>query len=200
MKIFSRILPLSLAMMAVPAVPALACDPAAEAKGAKACCVKGVAEGKACCVAKMKGAHAGGTQIASAKGVPASAAKAGHHGHGAGHHASAGYSNVQAKDLAAWQAKHPEAMLVDVREPDEFEGGHITGAVLVPVGTIGSWAAKQPKDRPMVLVCRSGGRSTKAAKQLEQAGFKALVNLEGGMMAWEAAGLPVAKPRASSTN
>lgn len=192
MKNLTRVLMFASAVLAVAAPPALACDPAAEAKGAKACCVKGVAEGKACCVAKMKGAAAA---VTTAAAVPA--AKGHEAGHGAAHAAEApavAVPKVMPVDLAAWRAKHPEGVVVDVREPAEFAEGHVEGAVLAPLGTLDAWAAKQPKDRPLVLVCKSGRRATKAAAQLGAAGFKGLVHLEGGMEAWKAAGLPVAVP------
>jgi rhodanese-related sulfurtransferase len=97
-------------------------------------------------------------------------------------------------DLATWRVQHPQAVVVDVREPAEFAEGHVEGAILAPLGTLGSWAAQQPKERPVVLVCKSGRRATKAAEQLGAAGFKALLHLEGGMEAWKASGLPVAVP------
>ncbi|MBM3260181.1 MAG: rhodanese-like domain-containing protein [Candidatus Sericytochromatia bacterium] len=195
MKNLTLFLMLATALLAVGAHPALACDPAAEAKGAKACCAKGVAEGKACCVAKVKGAAA--TVAAATEGHEAAAP------HGAKAHGQAlqtdpapvaPVTRVVPGDLAAWRVQHPEAVLVDVREPAEFAEGHVEGAVLAPLGTLGAWAAQHPKDRPVVLVCKSGRRATKAAEQLGAAGFKALVHLEGGMEAWKAAGLPVARP------
>ncbi|MEB3204455.1 MAG: rhodanese-like domain-containing protein [Candidatus Sericytochromatia bacterium] len=198
MKNLTRFLTLATAVLAVGAHPALACDPAAEAKGAKACCTKGVAEGKACCAARMKGAAA--TVAAAHKGHEATT----HHGakaHGQAPHADAAafahVARVVPGDLAAWRVQHPEAVVVDVREPAEFAEGHVEGAILAPLGTLATWAAQQPKERPVVLVCKSGRRATKAAEQLGAAGFKALVHLEGGMEGWKAAGLPVALPAQS---
>lgn len=83
--------------------------------------------------------------------------------------------------------------VVDVREPDEFTGplSHIQGAELVPLGTIGAAAAQWPREQPILLVCRSGGRSGRAAQALAQAGFAHVYNLNGGMLAWSDAALPV---------
>ena len=92
-----------------------------------------------------------------------------------------------------------EATVVDVREPDEFDGdlGHIAGASLVPLSTVPKVAASWERDREIVLVCRSGGRSGYAARQLVAMGFRRVVNLQGGMLAWNAQRLPVARDRAA---
>lgn len=83
--------------------------------------------------------------------------------------------------------------LIDVREPDEFRGelGRIQGAELVPLGTIERAAAAWDRAQPVVLICRSGGRSGKAALTLLAAGFGKVVSMRGGMMGWNAKGLPV---------
>jgi rhodanese-related sulfurtransferase len=85
------------------------------------------------------------------------------------------------------------ALLVDVREPHEYTGelGHIQGAELVPLATVGAAAAGWDKDREIVLVCRSGNRSGKAAAQLAASGFTRAMNMVGGMLAWNEARLPV---------
>jgi glyoxylase-like metal-dependent hydrolase (beta-lactamase superfamily II)/rhodanese-related sulfurtransferase len=83
--------------------------------------------------------------------------------------------------------------LIDVREPAEFAGelGHVPGANLVPLATLGDAAATWDRDREMVLICRSGGRSARAATELARRGFRHLYNLRGGMLAWNEARLPV---------
>lgn len=85
-----------------------------------------------------------------------------------------------------------ELRLVDVREPDEFVGplGHVPGAELVPLSTVPAAAAAWNRDEPVLLVCRSGGRSARAATTLASMGFRHLFNLVGGMIAWEANALP----------
>lgn len=86
-----------------------------------------------------------------------------------------------------------EMELVDVREPGEFTGelGHVPGARLVPLATLVDTAATWDRDRQIVLVCRSGGRSARAATELAKYGFRHLYNLRGGMLAWNDARLPV---------
>jgi DMSO/TMAO reductase YedYZ molybdopterin-dependent catalytic subunit/rhodanese-related sulfurtransferase/glyoxylase-like metal-dependent hydrolase (beta-lactamase superfamily II) len=86
------------------------------------------------------------------------------------------------------------ALLLDVREPDEFQAEHAPDAVLMPMSQVRAGSDRLPKDRRIVVVCRSGGRSGAVTASLRSWGFDA-VNLAGGMCAWDAAGLPVVTPR-----
>lgn len=79
--------------------------------------------------------------------------------------------------------------IVDVREPREFSQGHIAEAKLVPLPQILSSEVKLPADRQIVLVCRSGRRSRRAAAALQHIGCMNVQVLQGGMLAWGAAGL-----------
>jgi glyoxylase-like metal-dependent hydrolase (beta-lactamase superfamily II)/rhodanese-related sulfurtransferase len=83
--------------------------------------------------------------------------------------------------------------IVDVREPDEFDGalGHIGEAKLIPLGELAPRAGELSRDRPVVAVCRSGGRSAQAVVILQKAGFTRVANLAGGMLRWRANGYPV---------
>lgn len=83
-------------------------------------------------------------------------------------------------------------LVLDVREPHEFTGGHIPGARLMPLGTLPQRMKELPRDREIICVCHSGNRSGSAARHLSSAGFKA-INLRGGMIAWSRAGLRVRK-------
>ncbi|TVP89064.1 MAG: rhodanese-like domain-containing protein [Alkalicoccus sp.] len=74
---------------------------------------------------------------------------------------------------------------VDVREPDEFEEGHIAQMENYPLSTLSEDYASLPQDKPMVIICRSGNRSEQAVEFLEQEGFDDLINVEGGMLDWE---------------
>jgi sulfate permease, SulP family len=79
--------------------------------------------------------------------------------------------------------------IIDVREPREFHQGHIPDARLVPLRTILSDSVRLPNDRRIVLVCRTGRRSQRAAYALHKMGCMDVAVLEGGMRAWEAANL-----------
>jgi rhodanese-related sulfurtransferase len=82
------------------------------------------------------------------------------------------------------------ALLLDVRQPDEWEVGHAPAATFVPLGDVPARTDELPKDRRIVAICRSGARSGRATEFLNAQGFD-VVNLAGGMKAWAAAGLPV---------
>ena len=86
--------------------------------------------------------------------------------------------------------KHP--LVLDVRQPDEFRTGHITGAKLVPLNELYRHMKELPKGREIVCICASGNRSTTAAKALAKEGFTVL-NVQGGMLAWRRAKLPMQK-------
>lgn len=90
-------------------------------------------------------------------------------------------------------ANRDHLSLVDVREPPELSGdlGHIPGALSVPLAQIFDATANWDRDGEIVLVCRSGGRSARAASELAKRGFRHLYNLRGGMLAWNEARLPV---------
>jgi rhodanese-related sulfurtransferase len=80
------------------------------------------------------------------------------------------------------------ALLLDVRENDEWDAGHVSGAVHIPLGQLVERVDEMPDDRQVVVICRSGARSARAAAFLASSGFDA-INLAGGMHAWAAAGL-----------
>lgn len=75
-------------------------------------------------------------------------------------------------------------LIVDVREPDEFAGGHIPGARLLPLDDLPLRFRELPRDREIVLVCRSGNRSGVAQQWLRARGFRQVRNLVGGMLRW----------------
>jgi len=104
-------------------------------------------------------------------------------------------SGIAPEEIAA----QANALLLDVRTPAEFEEMHIAGSVLRPLaGLDADEIARLATDKEScVLICRSGGRASQAAKRLESAGLPSLRVLEGGVRAWEAAGLPLNRGRKS---
>jgi rhodanese-related sulfurtransferase len=88
-----------------------------------------------------------------------------------------------------------DALVVDVRDPGEYSTGHILGAKNWPLDHIderGGEATKR-KDKPVIVYCDTGDRTPKAAAALRKLGFTRVVNLSGGLAAWQQAGLPVEK-------
>jgi sulfur dioxygenase len=88
-----------------------------------------------------------------------------------------------------WLEEHlREVQIVDVREPDEFNGplGHVPGAVLMPLGKLNEKLNSIDKNKPVVVVCRSGARSAQATLMLGKSGFERVANLSGGMLRWRA--------------
>lgn len=82
------------------------------------------------------------------------------------------------------------AVLLDVREPHEWRSGHAPKARHIPLGELSSRAGELPRNREILVVCRSGSRSARAAKMLS-ARRGDVANVKGGMAAWARAGLPV---------
>jgi rhodanese-related sulfurtransferase len=74
-----------------------------------------------------------------------------------------------------------------VRQADEYEAAHVPGAVLIPLDQLGDRQDELPRDRPLLVICRSGGRSAAAVRALAAAGYDA-TNVAGGTLAWIAAG------------
>jgi rhodanese-related sulfurtransferase len=97
----------------------------------------------------------------------------------------------QAQSLVAQQG----ALLLDVREPAEYAAIHAPNAKLIPLGEVTRHINELEifKDRPIAVICRSGRRSAKAVALLQEAGFTQVSNVQGGILAWEQAGLEVIK-------
>lgn len=99
--------------------------------------------------------------------------------------------DVPAVDPGEARRRHETgAVLLDVREPDEWDTGHAPDALWIPMGDLGARQSELPDDRAIVVVCRSGARSARVTTALLGAGYDA-ANLAGGMQAWAAAGFPV---------
>jgi rhodanese-related sulfurtransferase len=92
--------------------------------------------------------------------------------------------------VAEWLAEDPELQVIDVRQSDEHEAGHIEGTRLVELATLTDQADSIDRGRPVVFYCRVGGRSTMAAQALRAAGFEAY-SMTGGMLRWAQEGRPL---------
>ena len=93
-------------------------------------------------------------------------------------------------DADTLAARLDEVQVVDVRQQGEWDAGHIEGARHIPGDVLDDNVHELDRSRPVVTVCRSGGRSSDAARRLVAEGFRAQ-SLDGGMLAWEEAGLAV---------
>jgi rhodanese-related sulfurtransferase len=82
------------------------------------------------------------------------------------------------------------AFLLDVREPSEWAAAHLSGATLIPLGQLPSRLSEVPKDKDVVVMCRTGHRSAQGRDILLQAGYKRVTSVAGGITAWSAQGLP----------
>ena len=100
-------------------------------------------------------------------------------------------TSVDVKQGAAMQSQG--ALVIDVREPNEYAESHAPGTTLIPLGQLESRLPelRAHQNQPVVLFCRSGKRSAQAQEILAKAGFTKAVNMEGGLNAWTKAGLPV---------
>lgn len=92
----------------------------------------------------------------------------------------------------AAEKREQGAFILDVREPQEWQQVHIPGATLIPLGELSSRVNEVPKDREVVVVCRSGNRSATGRDILRSAGFTRVTSMAGGVTQWQAQGLPVA--------
>jgi rhodanese-related sulfurtransferase len=86
-----------------------------------------------------------------------------------------------------------DALVVDVRDPGEYGAGHILGAKNVPLSRLNDAEVAKRKERPVIVYDQGGERSSKAVAALKRQGFTRVVNLTGGLRAWQQAGLPVEK-------
>ncbi len=95
---------------------------------------------------------------------------------------------IDTQQLAAAHAAG--ANVVDVREPDEYQAGHVPGATLIPLHLVPLRMDEIPQDKPVYVICHSGGRSAQAVQYLRRFGVDA-INVAGGTDAWIKSGRPV---------
>jgi rhodanese-related sulfurtransferase len=105
-------------------------------------------------------------------------------------HPDGGIPAVSVQEAAAHLDDGSSAVLVDVREVHEYVSLRVADTLLVPLSELVARLPDVPRDRPLMLLCRSGARSGRATLFLLQQGFLDVRNVAGGMIAWQAAGLP----------
>ena len=84
-----------------------------------------------------------------------------------------------------------DVVVLDVREQWEYDEGHIPGVTLIPMGEVANRLSEIPTDKSVIVTCRSGNRSGQITDFLRQQGFDNVHNMDGGILAWEAAGYEV---------
>ena len=104
-------------------------------------------------------------------------------------------ATVTQEDLLSRAAGADAPFVLDVRSHEEFAAGHVPGAVNIPHDEVAARIAEVPKDRPVVLYCRSGRRAGMAAQELAERGYARLGHLEGDMPAWIERGRAVETPK-----
>jgi hydroxyacylglutathione hydrolase len=89
--------------------------------------------------------------------------------------------------------KKTDVVMIDVRQPEEYVGelGHVEGSSLMVLDTLPEQLGSLPKDKTVVFICRSGGRSAKATAFAKMNGFEEVFNMQGGMLLWNDLQLPV---------
>lgn len=109
--------------------------------------------------------------------------------------APGGVRHVDARGAAEMIRTGGEILIVDVRTPGEFQAGHLENAVNVDFrgADFAGGLAKLPHDRPVLVHCQSGGRSTSSLPAFEAAGFHDITHMDGGFGSWQSAGLPVVR-------
>ena len=105
-----------------------------------------------------------------------------------------GYSSVTPSQ-STQLINHDDAMIIDVREVNEYSEGHIINSLHIPLSTLNKRMSEIEKHKAnkVIVACRSGHRSANACANLKKAGFEHVFNLSGGVMAWQNANLPLIK-------
>ncbi len=108
----------------------------------------------------------------------------------------AGYQNIDPQ-AAVPLLNREGGVLLDVRETKEYQAGHVVGAVHIPLNTLPKRHVELNKfrDKPIIVTCRAGTRSGPACSTLRKAGFEKVFLMNGGMLAWESANLPVTRKK-----
>jgi len=101
--------------------------------------------------------------------------------------------SIDAAQLRDRLKAEPAPFLLDVREPWEYQAGHVPGAELIPLGELEQRVNEVPRDRAVFAICHSGQRSLAAAGYLLQLGYPSVSNVDGGTAAWIERGFPVDK-------
>ena len=104
---------------------------------------------------------------------------------------------IDVNQLRQTLTAQPRPFLLDVREPWEYQAGHVPQARLIPLAELEDRVNEVPRDRPVLVICHSGQRSLAAAGYLLRLGYAGVSNVEGGTAAWMERGYPVERESVS---
>lgn len=96
-------------------------------------------------------------------------------------------------DTAVALQERDDVFMLDVREQEEYDQGHIPGVILIPMDQVPYRLSEIPTDKTVIVTCRGGNRSGQVTEFLRERGYKQVHNMEGGILAWQQAGYPVEK-------
>lgn len=100
---------------------------------------------------------------------------------------------AQLSPLDSWRLLESRAdvLILDVRTPQEYREAHLAGSVLIPIDQVAERLGEIPRDRPVLVYCAVGARSSQVANYLGRLGYAEVYNMRGGIWAWQSRGLPV---------
>ena len=105
--------------------------------------------------------------------------------------AGASFRTVTPLEAKSLIETRKDLLLVDVRSPEEFQGGSLPGATLIPFWDFAKGRFDLPKDKPILLICAVGGRSLACGQMLASKGYREVYNLKGGLDAWAEQRVPL---------
>jgi phage shock protein E len=104
---------------------------------------------------------------------------------------AAGTINITSTEAKALLAKNKQVVLLDVRTPEEFRQAHLRGALLIPLAELQKRVSEIPRDRPLLVYCAVGARSSTAAGILASKGYREIYQMSDGLVGWYKRGFPV---------
>jgi phage shock protein E len=99
--------------------------------------------------------------------------------------------NVNSREAQALLSKNGKVVLLDVRTPDEYRQAHLKGSLLISLGELSRRVQEIPRDRPVLIYCAVGARSSTAASFLSSRGYREVYNMTDGIVGWYKNGLPL---------
>lgn len=106
---------------------------------------------------------------------------------------AAGTIDITSTEAKALIAKNKQVVLLDVRTPDEFRQAHLRGALLIPLAELQKRVSEVPRNRPLLVYCAVGARSSTAAAILASKGYREIYHMSDGLVGWYKQGFPIVR-------